>query len=77
MFTGIVQAVGKIVRVSPLEIQCPRLDLAGVGVGASIAVQGVCLTVTSLARLAAGARVNLEIDLIARYVERLLAQSRT
>ncbi len=48
MFTGIVQAVGKIVRVSPLEIQCPRLDLAGVGVGASIAVQGVCLTVTSL-----------------------------
>src|SRR5258706_237636 len=48
MFTGIVQAVGQIVRVSPLEIQCPRLDLAGVGVGASIAVQGVCLTVTSL-----------------------------
>ena len=48
MFTGIVQAVGKIVRVSPLEIQCPRLDLSGVSVGASIAVQGVCLTVTSL-----------------------------
>ena len=48
MFTGIVQAVGKIVRVSPLEVQCPRLDLSDVGVGDSIAVQGVCLTVTSL-----------------------------
>jgi riboflavin synthase len=48
MFTGIVQAVGKIVRVSPLEVQCPALGLADVAVGASIAVQGVCLTVTSL-----------------------------
>ena len=48
MFTGIVQAVGKIVRVSPLEVQCPGLDLSDVAVGASIAVQGVCLTVTSL-----------------------------
>lgn len=48
MFTGIVQAVGKIVRVSPLEVQCPGLGLGDVAVGASIAVQGVCLTVTSL-----------------------------
>ena len=48
MFTGIVQAVGKIVRVSPLEVQCPGLGLSEVAVGASIAVQGVCLTVTSL-----------------------------
>lgn len=48
MFTGIVQAVGRIVRVSPLEIQCPGLGLSDVAVGASIAVQGVCLTVTSL-----------------------------
>jgi riboflavin synthase len=48
MFTGIVQAVGKIVRVSPLEVQCPALGMADVAVGASIAVQGVCLTVTSL-----------------------------
>ena len=48
MFTGIVQAVGKIVRVSPLEVQCPGLGLSDVALGASIAVQGVCLTVTSL-----------------------------
>ena len=31
------------------------------------------LAVTTLGRLARGARVNLEIDLIARYVERVLA----
>jgi riboflavin synthase len=48
MFTGIVQAVGKIVRVGPLEVQCPGLGLSDVSVGASIAVQGVCLTVTAL-----------------------------
>jgi riboflavin synthase len=48
MFTGIVQAVGKIVRVSPLEIDCGTLDLADVAVGDSICVQGACLTVTTL-----------------------------
>jgi riboflavin synthase len=48
MFTGIVQAVGKIVRLNPLEIECGTLELAGVAVGDSIAVQGVCLTVTSI-----------------------------
>jgi riboflavin synthase len=31
------------------------------------------LAVTTLSRLERGARVNLEIDLVARYVERLLA----
>ena len=31
------------------------------------------LAVTTLKRLAAGARVNLEVDLLARYAERLLA----
>jgi len=48
MFTGIVQAVGRIVRLNPLEIDCGMLALAGVAVGDSIAVQGVCLTVTSI-----------------------------
>ena len=32
------------------------------------------LEATTLSRLAAGGRVNLEIDLIARYVERMLAE---
>lgn len=48
MFTGIVQAVGRIVRTSPLEVECGGLDLAGVAVGDSICVQGVCLTVTAV-----------------------------
>ncbi len=48
MFTGIVQAVGKIVRLRPLEIDCGALELSDVAVGDSICVQGVCLTVTGL-----------------------------
>jgi riboflavin synthase len=48
MFTGIVQAVGKIVRVHPLEVECPALGLADIAVGDSICVQGVCLTVTAI-----------------------------
>lgn len=47
MFTGIVQAVGRIVSSRPLEIDCPELGLADVAVGDSICVQGVCLTVTA------------------------------
>jgi riboflavin synthase len=34
------------------------------------------LQVTTLARLAPGAKVNLEVDLIARYVERVISASR-
>jgi riboflavin synthase len=34
------------------------------------------LEVTTLSRLEPGSRVNLEVDLIARYVERLLSESR-
>ncbi len=48
MFTGIVQAVGEIVRLQPLEVDCAALDLSDVSVGDSICVQGVCLTVTAL-----------------------------
>ncbi len=84
MFTGIVESVGKVLTVRPvadgicLELD-PGLDLSGDRIGDSIAVDGVCLTVTSLrgscfsamasgetlarstlGRLAAGSRVNLE-----------------
>jgi riboflavin synthase len=48
MFTGIVQAVGKIVRAAPLEVDGGGLDLSDVAVGDSISVQGACLTVTAL-----------------------------
>ena len=47
MFTGIVQAVGRIVRVQPHEIEAGALDLSDVALGDSICVQGVCLTVTA------------------------------
>jgi riboflavin synthase len=48
MFTGIVQAVGRIVRLEPLEVDAGALDLSDVAVGDSICVQGACLTVTGL-----------------------------
>jgi riboflavin synthase len=48
VFTGIVQAVGRIVRVAPFEIDTGSLPLSDVAVGDSICVQGACLTVTSL-----------------------------
>lgn len=48
MFTGIVQALGRIVRVRPFEVESGALVLADIAVGDSICVQGVCLTVTAL-----------------------------
>jgi riboflavin synthase len=45
MFTGIVQAVGRIVRVGPLEVETGALGLRDVRVGDSVMVQGACLTV--------------------------------
>jgi riboflavin synthase len=58
MFTGIVQAVGEIVRARPFEVDSGGLDMADVGVGDSICVQGVCLTVTSLTARGFGADVS-------------------
>lgn len=55
MFTGIIEAVGEIKHVTPLEagiclnIWPGMLDLCDVKIGDSIAVNGVCLTVTTLA----------------------------
>lgn len=54
MFTGIVQALGRVARVekgagdSRLTIECPGLNLTKTGLGDSIAVNGVCLTVVEL-----------------------------
>ena len=60
MFTGIVQAVGRIVREDPLEIESRGLDMADVAVGDSICVQGVCLTVTGLTASGFTADVSAE-----------------
>ena len=45
MFTGIVQAVGRIVSVKPFVVDAGKLPLTDVRVGDSICVQGACLTV--------------------------------
>ena len=53
MFTGIIEAVGSVRRVYPREnavgvyIDPGELDLTDVAIGDSIAVNGVCLTVTA------------------------------
>ena len=53
MFTGIVQAVGRIEAIAPLvkgvrlTIDAGGLDLSGVALGDSICVQGCCLTVVA------------------------------
>lgn len=70
MFTGIVQAVGRIVRLQPLEIDCGPLDLTDVAVGDSIAVQGVCLTVTALTGKGFTADVSAETRRVTTGLER-------
>ena len=69
MFTGIVQAVGKIVRVTPLEIECAGFDLTDVRVGDSICVQGVCLTVTTLTGRGFAADVSPETRAVTAGLE--------
>lgn len=54
MFTGIVEATGRIAASEPrggdrrLVVAAPQLDLADVAVGDSLAVAGCCLTVVAL-----------------------------
>jgi riboflavin synthase len=85
MFTGIIETLGTMTAMEPrqgdlrLTVHAPGLDLSGARLGDSIAVNGVCLTVTALdgerfsadvsreslsvttlGELAIGARVNLE-----------------
>jgi riboflavin synthase len=50
MFTGIVQAVGRIEKLSPLQIATGRLPLSDVRIGDSICAQGCCLTVIRKAK---------------------------
>jgi riboflavin synthase len=54
MFTGIIETVGSVREVKPavsglrVTIDAGALDLADIKIGDSIAVNGVCLTVTGL-----------------------------
>ena len=55
MFTGIIEALGRVVAIEKrgedfsLTIDCGKLDMSDVKIGDSIAVNGVCLTAVSLA----------------------------
>jgi riboflavin synthase len=50
MFTGIVQAVGRLEKLHPHVVAAGRLPLADVKIGDSICVQGCCLTVVKKAK---------------------------
>lgn len=56
MFTGIIQAIGRIAELKPANqtaavvIDAGGLDLGDVAIGDSIACNGVCLTVTRLTK---------------------------
>lgn len=66
MFTGIVMAVGRVAEVVPrggdvrLAIDTGGLELADVPIGASIAVNGVCLTAVAVQPRRFAADVSLE-----------------
>lgn len=66
MFTGIVQAIGRIEAIAVwggdvrLTISCGKLPLDKVQLGDSIAVSGVCLTATTLTGTGFAADVSRE-----------------
>ena len=64
MFTGIVQAIGRIEAIAPREqgvrltVDAGGLDLGGVALGDSVCVQGCCLTVVAQA----GRRLGFDVS---------------
>ena len=66
MFTGIIQAIGKVEHSESrggdirLTIACGDLDLSHTGLGDSIAVNGVCLTAIELHEQSFSADVSVE-----------------
>lgn len=66
MFTGIIETLGTIAAMEPLggdlrlKVRAPGMDLADTQRGDSIAVNGVCLTVTALAAEQFAADVSRE-----------------
>jgi riboflavin synthase len=66
MFTGIIQAVGRIAELTPsgqdlkLRIDAAALDLGDVQAGDSIAVNGVCLTAVDIDSTQFSAHVSRE-----------------
>ena len=71
-----VAAKGSI-TVDGVSLTVNSVEDAALGCAFSINLIPHTLAVTTLKYLAAGARVNLEVDLIARYVERMLSEAST
>ena len=72
---GVSLTVNRVTDPPPSFEQSGFGTLAGGASGSELSINLIPHTVTSttLGTLASGAQVNLEIDLIARYVERLLS----
>ncbi|NBX05378.1 MAG: riboflavin synthase [Betaproteobacteria bacterium] len=78
MFTGIITGVGQITQVAPmgasaahgkrLHVQCPAGYLDDVGLGDSIAINGACMTVTSLQ--ATGDAPQFTVDVSAESLDK-------
>jgi len=72
MFTGIISGVGRIALVTPmgatadhgkrLRVNCPTAYLDDVGLGDSIAINGACMTVTSLDATGAAPFFTLDVS---------------
>ena len=69
LFTGIVQGKAKVVQkdardstFTTLTAQFPHGALAGIQIGASVAMNGTCLTVTSVDELASMATFDLIVE---------------
>jgi len=60
------------VTVNGVSLTVNRVEDSAAGATFEVNLIPHTLEVTTLSRLAAGAKVNLEIDLLARYVQRLL-----
>jgi len=76
MFTGIITGLGRITAVQPLgdsashgkrlTIQCPPAYLDDVMLGDSIAINGACMTVTSLDAAAQQYTIDISAESLAR-----------
>ena len=66
MFTGIIEAVGKLKAITPkgedisVHVEVGKLDMSDVKLGDSIATNGVCLTVTDFSENSYQADLSVE-----------------
>ena len=85
MFTGIITGVGRIAQVAAmgetavhgkrLHVQCPAGYLDDVGLGDSIAINGACMTVTSLQ--AVGTAPQFTVDVSAESLDKTAGMDAT